>query len=143
MIVSDYLVKNFETIMNYDFTADVEKDFDEIAEGEKVWNNVIAEFYTPFHKKIEDVLGNKEYERVSRELGKDPKDGQMIVAKFGQYGPYIQKGEGENRQFANLTNGQLIENITLDQAIKLFQLPRTVGTYNGCLLYTSPSPRDS
>lgn len=131
MIVSDYLVKNFETIMNYDFTADVEKDFDEIAEGEKVWNNVIAEFYTPFHKKIEDVLGNKEYERVSRELGKDPKDGQMIVAKFGQYGPYIQKGEGENRQFANLTNGQLIENITLDQAIKLFQLPRTVGTYNG------------
>lgn len=131
MIVSDYLVKNFETIMNYDFTADVEKDFDEIAEGEKVWNNVIAEFYTPFHKKIEEVLGNKEYERVSRELGKDPKDGQMIVAKFGQYGPYIQKGEGENRQFANLANGQLIENITLDQAIKLFQLPRTVGTYNG------------
>lgn len=131
MIVSDYLVKNFETIMNYDFTADVEKDFDEIAEGEKVWNNVIAEFYTPFHKKIEDVLGNKEYERVSRELGKDPKDGQMIVAKFGQYGPYIQKGEGENRQFANLANGQLIENITLDQAIKLFELPRTVGTYNG------------
>ncbi len=131
MIVSDYLVKNFETIMNYDFTADVEKDFDEIAEGEKVWNNVIAEFYTPFHKKVEEVLGNKEYERVSRELGKDPKDGQMIVAKFGQYGPYIQKGEGENRQFANLANGQLIENITLDQAIKLFQLPRTVGTYNG------------
>lgn len=131
MIVSDYLVKNFETIMNYDFTADVEKDFDEIAEGEKVWNNVIAEFYTPFHKKIEEVLGNKEYERVSRELGKDPKDGQIIVAKFGQYGPYIQKGEGENRQFANLANGQLIENITLDQAIKLFQLPRTVGTYNG------------
>lgn len=131
MIVSDYLVKNFETIMNYDFTADVEKDFDEIAEGEKVWNNVIAEFYTPFHKKIEDVLGNKEYERVSRELGKDPKDGQIIVAKFGQYGPYIQKGEGENRQFANLANGQLIENITLDQAIKLFELPRTVGTYNG------------
>ena len=131
MIVSDYLVKNFETIMNYDFTADVEKDFDEIAEGEKVWNNVIAEFYTPFHKKIEEVLGNKEYERVSRELGKDPKDGQMIVAKFGQYGPYIQKGEGENRQFANLANGQLIENITLDQAIKLFELPRTVGTYNG------------
>lgn len=131
MIVSDYLVKNFETIMNYDFTADVEKDFDEIAEGEKVWNNVIAEFYTPFHKKVEEVLGNKEYERVSRELGKDPKDGQIIVAKFGQYGPYIQKGEGENRQFANLANGQLIENITLDQAIKLFQLPRTVGTYNG------------
>lgn len=131
MIVSDYLVKNFETIMNYDFTADVEKDFDEIAEGEKVWNNVIAEFYTPFHKKVEEVLGNKEYERVSRELGKDPKDGQMIVAKFGQYGPYIQKGEGENRQFANLANGQLIENITLDQAIKLFELPRTVGTYNG------------
>jgi len=130
MIVTDYLVKNFHSILGYDFTANVEKDFDEIAQGELVWNKVIGEFYTPFHKKVEEVLNDKEYSRVSRELGNDPADGEPIVAKFGQYGPYIQKGEGENRQFAHLAPGQLIESITLEDAVKLFMLPRTVGKLN-------------
>lgn len=130
MIVTDYLVKNFHSILGYDFTANVEKDFDEIAQGELVWNKVIGEFYTPFHKKVEEVLNDKEYSRVSRELGNDPADGEPIVAKFGQYGPYIQKGEGENRQFAHLAPGQLIESITLEDAVKLFMLPRTVGKFN-------------
>lgn len=130
MIVTDYLVKNFHSILGYDFTANVEKDFDEIAQGELVWNKVIGEFYTPFHKKVEEVLNDKEYSRVSRELGNDPADGEPIVAKFGQYGPYIQKGEGENRQFAHLAPGQLIESITLEDAVNLFMLPRNVGKFN-------------
>ena len=131
MIVTDYLVKNFHTILDYDFTANVEKDFDKIAEGDLVWNNVIGQFYTPFHKKVEELLGNNEYSHVSRELGNDPSDGEPIVAKFGQYGPYIQKGEGDKRQYAHLAPGQLIESITLEDAVKLFLLPKTVGQYNG------------
>jgi DNA topoisomerase I len=130
MIVTDYLVKNFQTILGYDFTANVEKDFDKIADGELVWNDVISQFYTPFHKKVEEVLDNREYNRISRDLGNDPSDGEPLVAKFGKFGPYIQKGEGEKRQFANLGPGQLIETITLEEAAKLFLLPRTVGKYN-------------
>lgn len=131
MIVTDYLVKNFHTILGYDFTANVEKDFDQIADGKLVWNNVIGQFYTPFHKKVEEVLNDKEYSHVSRDLGNDPTDGEPIVAKFGQYGPYIQKGEGDKRQYAHLAPGQLIESITLEDAIKLFLLPKNVGQYNG------------
>ena len=129
MIVTDYLVKNFPDILDYDFTANVEKDFDQIADGDKVWNSVIGEFYSPFHHKVEDVLGDRQYSKVSREIGIDPSDGQMVVARFGQYGPYVQKGEGENRQFASLDKGQLIETITLEDALKLFRLPRRVGTF--------------
>jgi DNA topoisomerase-1 len=131
MIVTDYLVGNFEDILNYNFTADVEKDFDKIAKGDLQWNNVIAEFYGPFHKKVEETLSNREYSHVSRDLGTDPKDGQPLVARFGQYGPYVQKGEGESKQYASLAPGQLIESITLEEALKLFELPRNVGQYNG------------
>ncbi len=131
MIVTDYLVKNFDTILDYGFTANVEKDFDQIAEGDLTWNSVISGFYEPFHAKIQETLSNREYSHVSRELGFDPKDGQPLVAKFGQFGPYVQKGEGENRQFASLAPGQLIESITLEDALKLFELPRIVGQYEG------------
>ena len=131
MIVTDYLVKNFDTILDYGFTANVEKDFDQIAEGDLTWNSVISGFYEPFHAKIKETLSNREYSHVSRELGFDPKDGQPLVAKFGQFGPYVQKGEGENRQFASLAPGQLIESITLEDALKLFELPRIVGQYEG------------
>ena len=131
MIVTDYLVKNFDTILDYGFTANVEKDFDKIAEGELVWNGVISEFYGPFHAKVQESLSNREYSNVSRELGTDPKDGLPLVARFGQYGPYVQKGEGEQKQYASLAPGQLIESITLEEAVKLFELPRNVGQHNG------------
>ena len=131
MIVTDYLVKNFPAILDYKFTAHVEEDFDKIAEGELSWNNVISTFYTPFHDSVKETLSSKEYSNVSRELGTDPKDGQPLVARFGQYGPYVQKGEGDNKQYASLAPGQLIESITLEEALKLFDLPRTVGQHNG------------
>ena len=131
MIVTDYLVAHFPDILDYDFTANVEKDFDQIAEGDMVWNDVIGTFYTPFHHKVEEVLGDGQFSKVSREIGIDPSDGQMVVARFGQYGPYVQKGEGETRQFASLDKGQLIETITLDEALKLFRLPRKVGGFEG------------
>lgn len=130
MIVTDYLEKNFTDIMGYDFTANVEKEFDQIADGNLVWNDVIGAFYTPFHKKVDEVMHDGNYSHVSKELGTDS-EGNKITAKFGKFGPYIQKGEGEKAQYASLGKDQLIENITLEDALKMFQLPRTVGEYNG------------
>lgn len=130
MIVSDYLEQNFTDIMDYGFTADVERDFDKIASGELEWNGVIGDFYRPFHKQVDSVLHDGNYSRVTRDLGKDG-EGNPIVAKYGKFGPYVQKGEGEKVQYASLGNGQLIENITLEDALKLFSLPRIVGQLDG------------
>ena len=130
LIVSDFLVKNFADVVDYDFTANVEKDFDCVADGEMAWEDAIKIFYTPFHTRVEAVLKDAEYSRISREIGIAP-DGDKLIAAFGRFGAYVQKGEGENRQFASLQKGQLIESITVADAMKLFELPRVVGQYQG------------
>ena len=131
MRVSDYLVENFSDILDYGFTAEVENNFDKIAEGKLDWHKCISNFYPAFHKEVETAVNNKEYYKVEREIGVDPRDVKKIVAKLGQFGPYVQKGEDSEKIYASLGEGQLIESITLEEALKLFSLPRVVGEYEG------------
>ena len=131
IIVTDYLMGSFSDIMDYDFTANVEKSFDSVAEGGLKWNDVIGDFYGPFHKKVQESLTDGQFSHVERLIGNDPATGEELVAKFGQFGPYIQKGEPEKKQYTSLPKGLLIENITLEEALKLFELPRTLGQLDG------------
>jgi len=135
MVVNDFLVKYFDLIMDYNFTAKVEKEFDEIAEGELVWNDMIRSFYTPFHAKVENALNEAERTNGVRVLGIDPTSGLEISVKIGRFGPLAQLGEitegGEKPQFASLRSGQHIETITLEDALELFKLPRNLGEFEG------------
>ena len=136
LVVSDFLMKHFEPIVDFNFTANVEKQFDEIAEGNLVWQVMIDEFYIPFHRQIEEALANSERARGERILGVDPASGKTLSAKIGRFGPFIQLGEtsedgSEKPVFASLQQGQSIETITLEQGLKLFDLPRDLGEYEG------------
>ncbi len=133
VVVNDFLVKNFEKILDYDFTASVEKQFDDIAEGQLKWNDMIKEFYGPFHLQIEDTLENAERASGERKLGADPKSGKKVIARIGRYGAMVQIGSVEDEEkprFASLHKDQSISTITFEQAMKLFDLPRKIGTYD-------------
>ena len=131
-VVNNFLMDHFANIMDYNFTATVEKDFDEIAAGEKEWRKVIDNFYTPFHKNIRQTQQTSQRTTGSRLLGVDPKSGKNVYAKIGRYGTLVQIGEtntDEKPKFASMKKGQSIETITLDEALSLFELPRTLGNF--------------
>lgn len=133
VIVTDFLVKNFERILDYNFTAKVEQDFDEIAEGNVNWAKMMQEFYDQFHPNVKDVEANAERESGERILGKDPKTGKPVSVRLGKFGPMAQIGEpdDEDKQFASLMADQNIGNITLEEALNLFLLPKNLGTHKG------------
>lgn len=136
MVVNDFLVEHFPKIVNFNFTASVEKEFDDIAMGNMEWTTMIDRFYKPFHKDVEKTLKESDYTKGERILGKDPKSGKPVLVRIGRFGPIAQIGEseekdGEKPKFASLLKGQLIESITLEDALELFKLPRTLGDYEG------------
>jgi len=130
-IVTDFLVKNFENILDYNFTAKVEQDFDEIAEGNIEWTKMMQEFYDKFHPNVVAVGENAERESGERILGKDPKTGKPVSVRLGKFGPMAQIGEAddEEKQFASLRQEQNISTITLEEALNLFLLPKKLGVY--------------
>ena len=134
IVVNDFLVENFKKILDYNFTAQVEKEFDEIAQGEKVWNDMIRNFYKPFHETVEHTEKVSERAKGERVLGIDPNTGKPVTAKIGRYGPVVQIGTVEDEEkplFARLRTNQRIETITFEDALELFKLPRTLGEYEG------------
>lgn len=132
-IVTDFLVKNFENILDYNFTAKVEQDFDEIAEGNRDWANMMNDFYGHFHPNVKEVEANAERESGERILGTDPKSGKPVSVRLGKFGPMAQIGDAEDdsKQFASLRSDQNIGSITLEEALNLFLLPKNLGIYKG------------
>ena len=134
MVVNDYLESQFSQIMDYNFTANVEKEFDRIAGGKITWSQMIEDFYGPFHKMVDKAIGTQNDKSAQvRILGTDPATGHTVKARIGRYGPMveIEGAEGEKSRFASLKKGQLIASITLDEALELFALPRNLGKYEG------------
>jgi len=135
MVVNDFLIEHFPNVVDYGFTANVEKEFDDIARGKKIWNKMIGEFYSHFHQRVEDTAQvDRASVQSSKEIGVDPKSGKKVIARLGKYGPIVQiGGESEDEEgkpkYASLRHGQFIENITLEEALELFKLPRQVGEY--------------
>lgn len=131
-VVTEFLIEHFSEIMDFGFTASVEKEFDEIAEGMKNWSQMIDDFYQPFSKNVTKTLENAGRATGERALGNDPKTGKPIIARIGRFGPMVQIGEQDDEEkprFASLTKGQNINNITLEEALELFKMPRILGVY--------------
>lgn len=142
MVVNDFLVENFPNVTNYSFTAEIEKELDDIAQGKIKWNEMIDNFYQEFHSKVE-ITHNIDRSSVgsARELGTDPASGKPVYTKLGKFGPYVQIGESTNGdeqeekpRYASLRKDQLIESITLEEALELFKLPRDIGEFEGMIM---------
>lgn len=134
IVVTDFLKSHFSDVMDYGFTADVEKEFDDIARGEKVWNEMIGQFYDGFAKTVNEVADNSEAAKGQRLLGQEPGTGENVYVKIGRFGPMAQIGEVSDEKkprFASLLADQSIGTINLEQALELFKLPRTVGEFEG------------
>ncbi|MEP7169954.1 MAG: type I DNA topoisomerase, partial [Bacteroidota bacterium] len=133
-VVNDFLVQNFEDVLDYNFTAYVEKEFDEIAEGKMKWQSMLAEFYLPFHKNVKHTSENAERASGERILGIDPTSGKTVSARIGRFGPMVQmkmNDEDEKPQYASLRAGQRLETISFEEALDLFKLPRNLGQFEG------------
>ncbi|MEN9301876.1 MAG: topoisomerase [Bacteroidota bacterium] len=135
IVVTDYLSQHFENIMDYHFTANVEEQFDIIAQGKMSWTNMLDSFYKPFHSDVENTLETADRATGERELGIDPVSGRKVIARIGRFGPMAQIGDekvdGEKARFASLQKNQSINSITLEQALELFKLPRILGEHEG------------
>ena len=140
MVVNDFLREHFTKVMDYDFTAKIEAEFDHIAEGRQVWNKMIDDFYLPFHENVEHTIETASRAKGERELGVDPVSGKPVVARLGRFGPMVQIGVSatgeaaateEKPRFAKLRTNQSIETITLEEAMELFKLPRNLGVFEG------------
>ena len=134
LVVTDFLKQYFDDIMDYTFTARIEEEFDEVAEGKMKWNTMIDDFYSPFKKDVENTIENAERIKGERELGTDPESGKPVVARMGRYGPMVQiggVGDEEKPRFAKLQPGQSIETISYEEAMELFKLQGTFGQYEG------------
>ena len=133
-IVNDFLVENFAKILDYGFTAKVEEDFDEIAEGKEDWKKMMKEFYQGFHENVEDVSENADRAKGERLLGVDPESGKNVYARLGRFGPMVQIGEAtdeEKPRFASILGSQTLDSITFEEALDLFKLPKDLGEYEG------------
>ena len=132
MMVNDFLMQHFQTVMDYGFTAEIEREFDDISNGMKKWDEMIDDFYKPFHKNVENTLENADRVTGERELGTDPQTGRKVIARMGRYGPMVQIGgtdEEEKPRYAKLRSGMNLETISFEEAMELFKLPRVAGQY--------------
>ncbi|MDG2311182.1 MAG: DNA topoisomerase, partial [Flavobacteriales bacterium] len=139
IVVNDFLIKHFDKIMDYNFTAGVEEQFDLIAEGKQDWQKMLKDFYSPFKDQVDDTLENADRASGERILGTDPNTGKQVLVRIGRFGPMAQMGKAddEEKKFSSLRNGQTLESITLEEALMLFKLPRKLGEYEGKVVSTS------